>query len=332
MLSSDMSWHHPVSSDRQLDPLHPDPFHQPQQAHPQQQPHQQPGADWDIFASPVEFGHAINPLNVNVPVQTGPISAREPSYDLFNTAPDTFGPSGRFRSDSSASSSNAYAPPTASPTAGSYDYLYSQNPVSSPSSAHPTRPSSASFSYPSAPHSGTISPDAVAPPSFAELMIDRQSSSGASSSTAADYSPFAAFQQPQQQGQRQQSTSGFQMPPYDLASPPQQYIQRPGLRHSAQSMPASAFSAASASPFTSGAFDPSAQLAASAPLVKREDVPFSFVPGAYNPQHSLQHDGDNLQSFIRYVSDLISPTSQYYFCLPGAFRTFYGSRRSSGTL
>ncbi|KAG8918887.1 hypothetical protein FRC01_001595 [Tulasnella sp. 417] len=358
MLSSaaDMTWHHPVSSDRQHD-LQLDPYattnpHHQQSAHPQHSPvtphHPQHPGDWDIFASPVAFVDPINGLDVNAPPQHTPAvpaaatgnPMREPSYDLFSAAPNSFGPTTRFRSDSSASSSYNTNPahPTASPTTGSYgDYLYGSGQpagqVSSPSSAHSTRPPSASFAGgypPTNAGPGTISPDAVGPPSFAELMVDRGSSAP---SAGPEYSPYNAFAQPpHQQGLGAQAPGApagtrFQMSPYDLASPPQQhqYIQpqqqqqRPGLPHSSRSMPAvyntngTASSATTTSgamptsPFSSGAFDPSATLAASAPLVKREDVPFNFatssgapggVPFSTNPH---QGDGNDLQSFIRFL-------------------------------
>ncbi|KIO25904.1 hypothetical protein M407DRAFT_243913 [Tulasnella calospora MUT 4182] len=348
-----MTWHHPVSSDRQHD-LQLDPYattnpHHQQSAHPQQSPvtphHPQHPGDWDIFASPVAFVDPINGLDVNGPPQHTPAvpaassgnPMREPSYDLFSAAPNSFGPTTRFRSDSSASSSYNTNPahPTASPTTGSYgDYLYGSGQpaggVSSPSSAHSTRPPSASFTGgypPTNAGPGTISPDAVGPPSFAELMVDRGSSAP---SAGPEYSPYNAFAQPpHQQGLGAQGAPGapggtrFQMSPYDLASPPQQhqYIQpqqqqqRPGLPHNSRSMPAVYNGTASSatttsgamptSPFSSGAFDPSATLAASAPLVKREDVPFNFatssgapggVPFSTNPH---QGDGNDLQSFIR---------------------------------
>ncbi|KAG9018854.1 hypothetical protein FRB90_008967 [Tulasnella sp. 427] len=352
MLSSaDMTWHHPVSSDRQHD-LQLDPYHQ-QSAHPQQSPvtphHPQHAPDWDIFASPVAFTDPINGLDVNgghhapaVPASaTAGNPMREPSYDLFTTTvPNSFGPTGRFRSDSTASSSYNTNPthPTASPTTGSYnDYLYGQpaGAVSSPSSAHSTRPPSASFTGgypPTGSGPGTISPDAVGPPSFAELMVDQTSSAP---SAGPEYSPYNAFAQPPHQQGLGSAAPGapggtrFQMSPYDLASPPQQhqYIQpqhhqqqRPGLPHSSRSMPAvytnngTASSATTPgamppSPFSTGAFDPSATLAASAPLVKREDVPFNFAtsapaaaPGVPFSTNPLQGDGNDLQSFIRYVS------------------------------
>ncbi|KAG8904009.1 hypothetical protein FRB99_002389 [Tulasnella sp. 403] len=296
MLSSDMSWHHPVSSDRQHDPLQVDPYHHQQQ---QNTPHQQPAQstnEWDIFASPVEFENTITALNVNVP--NPPL--REPSYDLFNAAPSTFGPT-RFRSDSSASSYAGNASPQI-PTS-SYDFLYNPQSatVSSPSSAHSTRPSSASFTYNPA-QSGTISPDAVAPPTFAELMMDR-SSSTASSSPNDIFN--VSYQQPQSNQQRYPISATS---PYDLTSSPQQhqhiqqhqqYVARPPIRHSAHSMPPNAYNpSATTSPF-SGAFDPSATLAASAPLVKREDVPFNFAPGPIGYPSHQQQDAHDLQSFIR---------------------------------
>lgn len=295
MLSSDMSWH-PVSSDRQQDALHVDTFthhHPPSSSSSSTQPPQQP-TEWDLFTNPADFEHTINAFSAGASsVPSAPGSLREPSYDLFSSAPNSFGPSTRFRSDSAASSFD-----NASPTlpTGSYDYFYSSQPpsasVSSPSSAAPTRPSTASFSYgPSA----TISPDAVAPPSFAELMIDRNAPAPSSS-------PEFHFGGGYQQQQLPVQQNRFPMNSFDLnvgpASPrssmPGQYLSRgQGLRHSTQPM-----ASYNNAPFSNG-FDSSGPLTGSGggPLVKREDIPFGFP--AQNPMGVFPNEGHDLQSYIR---------------------------------
>ncbi|KAG9022675.1 hypothetical protein FRB95_014450 [Tulasnella sp. JGI-2019a] len=309
MLSSDMSWHHPVSSDRQQDALHVDTYHQQPAA--ATQPQQQP-TEWDLFTNPADFETSINAFSSSVGVSSTPGSLREPSYDLFNSAPSSFGPSSsRFRSDSAASSFDNPSPTLPN---GSYDYFYSSNPtsatVSSPSSAVSTRPSTASFGYPP---SATISPDAVAPPSFAELMIDRNaSSSGAPASASA--SPEFHFGYPQSSQQQLPLHGGqqsrFPMNNFDLnvgpASPtssiPGQYLTRQGLRHSAPGM-----SSYNGTAFSNG-FDSSASMG-SAPLVKREDISFGFPQ--QNPLGSAFQEGHDVQSFIRpYLERYINSTNR----------------------
>ncbi|KAG8950977.1 hypothetical protein FRC03_012676 [Tulasnella sp. 419] len=258
MLSSDMSWHHPISQDRQ-DSLPLDPFAQSQHQH-----HPQPSSEWDIFAAPSEFDQSITFQQPQQPQQ-------QREYDLFSSNQNSFGPP-RFRSDSSPSSFGNASPPL---PVSSYEYLYnpsqpSSAAVSPPPSAVSTRPSTA-YSY----SADTISPGAVAPPTFAELMMDRQSSAS-SSSTAADFTAFG-YQQPQR----------F---PFEIQSPPasapvQSFsnIVRPNLRHNAQSLPAFT------TPYSLA--DPSIN-----PLVKREEVPFNFAPANIN---AYPHDSHDVQSFIR---------------------------------
>jgi len=256
MLQSDMSWHHPISSDRQ-DGLMDSYLPNPQPPHPTAQP----TTDWDLFTSPADFENTINALQVGASSAT----AREPSYDLFNTNPNTFGPTSRFRSDSSSSSYSEHSPNM--PV--TYDYLYgpqSAN-ISPPSSAVNTRPNTASY--------GFISPEAVAPPSFAELMMDSQSAQ------------FAYQQQLSPTSQHRFNLGG-----YDIQSPNPMNIRAP-IRHASSSSPYVQSPA-----FHQNAFDP--QL--SAPLVKREELPFNFGASVgINPAYPAQHqfDSSDLQSFIR---------------------------------
>lgn len=293
MLSSDMSWHHPVSSDRQQDALHVDTFVHPAHQQQPQQPNQpqangQP-TEWDLFTNPADFESSINAFNSSVPVSSAPGSLREPSYDLFSSAPNSFGPSSsRFRSDSAASSFDNPSPTLPN---GSYDYFYSSQPasatVSSPSSAVSTRPSTAGFNNYA--QSATISPDAIGPPSFSELMIDRNGAPAGAASGSPEFH-FGYPNQPSVQQQGAGASNRFPLNNFDMGVGPASPSYRQGMRQP------SGGASYNQQPF-SNAFDSSAPIG-SAPLVKREDIPFGF-PAAQNHLGVFPQEGHDVQSFIR---------------------------------